>query len=207
MSGAPEHQRWPPPAVVIGLAAAALLATCSPRSTAEGAAAPPPAARGTAALRPADGSPPAAPAPAASPPTPATAPRRVVFLTTDREVSVEVELAATPSDRARGLMYREALEPGKGMAFVFGRREVHSFWMKNTLIPLDMLFIDGHPLDGDLRVVGVVERAEPQTLTPRKVDAPSVLVVEVPGGWASQHGVAAGTLVRVEGVDLPELPR
>ncbi len=131
----------------------------------------------------------------------------MVFLTSDAELPVDVELAATPSQRGKGLMYRESLDPGTGMAFIFGRREVHSFWMKNTLISLDMLFIDGRAVDGDLRVVGVVARAEPRTLTPRSVDAPSVLVVEVPGGWAADHGIAAGTLVRLEGFELPAIPR
>ena len=92
-------------------------------------------------------------------------------------------------------MQREQLAPDAGMLFLFDETEDHSFWMKDTLIPLDMIFVD----EGG-RVVGVVERAEPLTLSPREVGAPSRYVLEVNGGWAAAHGVAAGDRVRFENV-------
>jgi uncharacterized membrane protein (UPF0127 family) len=67
--------------------------------------------------------------------------------------------------------------------------------MKDTLIPLDMIFIRA-----DMTVAGVVEGAEPLTLGSRSVDAPSRYVVEVNGGWSRAHGVTEGTQVRFEGV-------
>src|SRR5262245_17335822 len=83
--------------------------------------------------------------------------------------AVEVEIANTPESQQRGLMWRRELPAGEGMLFIFeGEEEDHSFWMKNTLIPLDMIFIGA-----DLRVVGVVENAEPRTLTGRSVGRPS----------------------------------
>ena len=111
------------------------------------------------------------------------------------EVRVVVEVARTARQIQRGLMYREHLPPDAGMLFLFRRPKVQSFWMKNTLIPLDMIFVSP-----EMKVVGVVENAEPRTLISRSVGVPSQYVVEVNGGWASAHGVRAGTPVRFENV-------
>ncbi len=108
---------------------------------------------------------------------------------------VAVELARTDAERARGLMHRTELAPDAGMLFIFDESAEHTFWMKNTLIPLDMIFIGE-----DGTVVGVVERAEPQSLTERTVGRPSRWVLEVVGGFAAEHGVRAGDRVRIEGV-------
>ena len=83
------------------------------------------------------------------------------------------------------------------MLFLFSERTDHVFWMKNTLIPLDMLFIDEAGV-----VAGVVADAAPLTLTPR-TPGPDVLaryVLEVRGGWAARHGVAPGARVLLDGV-------
>jgi uncharacterized membrane protein (UPF0127 family) len=107
-----------------------------------------------------------------------------------------VEIADTSPLRTRGLMWRTELPEGTGMLFIFPVEVVQSFWMRNTLIPLDMLFIDR-----ELRVVGVVQWAEPRTLSPRiTVDRPSLYVLEVPGGWASRHGIRTGARVELEGL-------
>lgn len=108
---------------------------------------------------------------------------------------VEVEVAATRDARTRGLMWRKELAPGHGMLFLFPQEEVQSFWMRNTLIPLDMLFIDS-----ERRIVGIIERAEPQTLTGRSVGIPSQFVLEVPGGWCQSVGVTRGGTVEFEGL-------
>lgn len=110
-------------------------------------------------------------------------------------VRLRVELATTPETQARGLMYRESLDDGEGMLFVFPDDRVRAFWMKNTYIPLDMLFIDA-----DGVVVGVVHQAEPLTTDRRSVGLPSRYVLEVPGGWARSRGVDAGSRVRFEGI-------
>ena len=117
-------------------------------------------------------------------------------------VDVLAEIANTPVTRARGLMYRESLEPGKGMLFVYGKRDVHTFWMKNTLIPLDMLFLDGPPHLEFISVIGIVHEAVPETLNRRSVPAPSLYVLEVPGGWARKMGISQGS--RVSWESIPE---
>ena len=105
-----------------------------------------------------------------------------------------VEIADTGALRTRGLMWRTELPEGTGMLFIFPSEVVQSFWMRNTLIPLDMLFIDKQG-----RVVGVVQWAEPRTLASRTVGKPSLYVLEVPGGWASRNAVRAGSVVELEG--------
>ena len=110
--------------------------------------------------------------------------------------TVRLEIANTDATRTRGLMFRQALADGDGMLFVFDQLSEHGFWMRNTFIPLDMIFIGD-----DLRVVGVHARAVPQSSETISVGVPSRYVLEVPGGWAERHGVARGT--RVELHDVP----
>ncbi|HET7755274.1 MAG TPA: DUF192 domain-containing protein, partial [Anaeromyxobacteraceae bacterium] len=131
------------------------------------------------------------------PSTAAPAPpgRVVVSSPSGRESSVAVEVARTPDELARGLMNRTSLAEDAGMLFVFPATEEHTFWMKNTLIPLDMIFISE-----DRTVVGVVADAAPLTLDARSPGVASRYVLEVTGGWAARHGVAPGDRVAFEGV-------
>src|SRR5689334_17669029 len=101
---------------------------------------------------------------------------------------VKVEIAADDASRARGLMFRRTLEPDHGMLFVFPTTEEQTFWMHNTPLALDMIF-----LDEGRAVVGVVANAAPQTDTPRSVGKPSRYVAEVAAGEAAAHAVAPGT--------------
>jgi uncharacterized membrane protein (UPF0127 family) len=107
---------------------------------------------------------------------------------------VDVEIAATHDARTRGLMWRRELADGKGMLFIFRQEQPLSFWMKNTLIPLDLLY-----LDKDLKIAGVVENAEPKTFTSRGIGTPTMFVLEVPGGWFAKKGLKVGSTVVVEG--------
>jgi uncharacterized protein len=113
------------------------------------------------------------------------------------EARVAVEVARTPRQIQLGLMYRTHLPPEAGMLFMFGRPKVQRFWMKNTLIPLDMIFVSS-----EMVVAGVVENAQPKTMTSRSVPGVvSQFVVEVNAGWAKAHGVEVG--VPVEFVRVP----
>jgi uncharacterized protein len=136
--------------------------------------------------------PPAKPAP--------TAPHgRVVVHGKTGPSPFEVELALTDETRERGLMFRTEVPLGTGMLFVFPEVGPHVFWMKNTLIPLDMVF-----LGGDRRIVGIVENAEPRTLTSRDPGAPSQYVLEVAAGTAFARGFRVGDSVEFEGVPLAQ---
>ena len=110
-------------------------------------------------------------------------------------VRVRVEVAATNRDRMRGLMFRERMDADAGMIFLFDRAKHNVFWMHNTLLPLDMIFITT-----DMRVLGVVESATPQTDDPRGVEGDSQYVLEVNAGYARAHGIGPGTRVRFENI-------
>lgn len=101
-----------------------------------------------------------------------------------------VELASTPEERAQGLMFRKALAPDAGMLFDFKELGPVAMWMKNTLIPLDMLFI---ARDG--RIVRIAERTVPLSLTPIPSGEPVLAVLEVNSGTAARLGVRPGDRV------------
>ncbi len=109
-----------------------------------------------------------------------------------------VEVAVTPEEHARGLMYRSQLADDAGMIFVFEEPSIQRFWMKNTLIPLDMIFIGT-----DRKIVGVVENAAPETESERMVGAPSQYVLEIGGGLAARLGIHRGETVDYQNVPSP----
>jgi uncharacterized membrane protein (UPF0127 family) len=102
----------------------------------------------------------------------------------------QVELAITPEEKERGLMFRRELPDGQGMLFDFQTDQNVAFWMKNTLIPLDMLFIRG-----DGRILRIAENTEP--LSERNIPSggPVRAVLEVIGGTAKKLGIAPGDRV------------
>jgi len=134
------------------------------------------------------------PSPTRPPPSDARA--QVHFSTPEGDIVVRSEVVQSPAAVQRGLMYRTHLPPDEGMLFLLGYENDHTFWMHNTLIPLDMIFIGK-----DMKVVGVVANAEPRTDKTRSVGKPSLYVLEVNGGWAAAHHVAAGTPARFEGAE------
>ena len=134
------------------------------------------------------------PPPAQKPATPYVGPK--VFVAGAKgDIQVNVEVVATQPKIQKGLMFRQHLPLDAGMLFLMGEEKEWPFWMRNTLIPLDMLFIAS-----DLKVAGIVENAEPLTEDLRTVGKPSLYVLEVNGGWAKENGVTAGAQVRFDGV-------
>lgn len=101
-----------------------------------------------------------------------------------------VEIADTPAARARGLMYRNRLAEDAGMLFLFDAPEVQSFWMKNTPIPLDMLF-----LAPDGRVVDLHRDAVPYSTRTITSTLPAQAVLELPGGTSARLGIRVGDRV------------
>jgi len=121
---------------------------------------------------------------------------RVSITTQDgRDIGFVVEIADTPSRRAMGLQYRRDLAPDRGMIFLFPDETIQSFWMKNTPLPLDMIFIGSNR-----KIVGIVEQTKPFSLDARSVNMPSQFVLEINGGLSKRHGIKAGDSVRFENI-------
>lgn len=116
----------------------------------------------------------------------------VSFPDTPSTPRIDVEVAKSPHDVERGLMYRRSMGDDHGMLFRLDGRRDHTFWMHNTCIALDMLFVDD-----DGVIVGIVEGAAPLTESTRSVGCPSVFVLEVNGGWARKRGVAPGQKITI----------
>jgi uncharacterized membrane protein (UPF0127 family) len=114
----------------------------------------------------------------------------LVVRTAQGDLPFEVELATTPRQRARGLMERRSLGPHAGMLFVFEEPREASFWMKNTYIPLDLLFID---VKG--RIVRIAANATPESETPIPSGAVVLGVLEIAGSRAAEAGIAVGDRV------------
>jgi uncharacterized protein len=108
-----------------------------------------------------------------------------------REIKFDIELAVTEPQREHGLMFREKLGPYEGMLFDFFREQPVSFWMKNTLIPLDMLFIAG---DGTIKHIHA--NAVPLSTDTIPSEFPVRAVLEINGGSARLLGIKPGDKVR-----------
>ncbi|MBK1636884.1 DUF192 domain-containing protein [Rhodovulum adriaticum] len=102
-----------------------------------------------------------------------------------------VELADAPEERSRGLMHRDSLPRAAGMLFIYPTPQRVAFWMKNTLIPLDMLFLDAQG-----RVVRLHENARPLDETPIDGGPGVKAVLEINGGLAARLGIGPGTVLR-----------
>jgi uncharacterized membrane protein (UPF0127 family) len=101
-----------------------------------------------------------------------------------------VEIAETPAQMEQGLMFRRSLAPDAGMLFDFKQPTVATMWMRNTLIPLDMLFVDQHGL-----IVNIAQRAVPESDQTIAAAAPVRVVIELNGGTAERLGIQPGDRV------------
>ena len=109
------------------------------------------------------------------------------------QAKFDVEIADTNEERAQGLMFRENLPRGAGMLFVYEYPQTAAFWMKNTLIPLDIIFLDERG-----QVTLVHPNAVPGDLTPIPGGDQVFAVLEINGGLAARYGISAGTQMRHE---------
>lgn len=127
---------------------------------------------------------------------------RAHFLNPDGSKSPEfkLELATTEAERSKGLMYRKPgeMKPSEGMLFIYPKEEVASFWMKNTYISLDMIF-----LDSDLTALGILSDVPILNTESRSIGVPSRYVVELLAGTSSKHGIVKGSQLKLK----KQLPR
>ena len=144
----------------------------------------------------------------ASPPSPllplSAFPRERIAVETRsaRRHEFEAWRADTPDTRAQGLMFVKSLRPDQAMIFIYEPAQHVGMWMKNTLIPLDMLFVDTGGC-----VVKVHERARPGDLSTIEAGTPVVLVVELAGGTAATLGLAKGDRVVRPDAGWPRTPQ
>lgn len=102
-------------------------------------------------------------------------------------VPIRIEIADEPDEHSLGLMNRPSLAPNSGMLFIFPDEREHSFWMRNTHISLDIIFIDSSK-----RIVGIVKRAQPESDESLTVGRPSQFVLEVEAGLSDKIGLSVG---------------
>ena len=117
----------------------------------------------------------------------------VRFVDAPSSAKVSVEIAAAEDHRERGLMYRTSMAADRGMLFSWPYESVRTFWMRNTCIPLDMLFI---AKDGT--IAGILEQVPTLNDEPRTVPCPATYVLELNAGWTRSHGVRAGQKVVID---------
>ena len=107
-----------------------------------------------------------------------------------------VEIADTPEERARGLMFRTDLPESHGMLFVFDPPQPVAFWMKNTPLPLDILYVDASG-----RVLNIAERTTPFSEATLPSAGPVRLVLEINGGLSERYGIGPGAELRHPALD------
>ena len=112
---------------------------------------------------------------------------------------IRAEVAFTFENRSQGLMFRESLGPNEGMLFVFPQVEKHCMWMKNTLIPLSVAFLD------DKGGIVSISEMQPQTETSHCASAPAQFALEMTRGWFAQKGLKAGA--KIQGLEKAPAPR
>lgn len=112
-------------------------------------------------------------------------------ITTDETThDFRVEVAASPQEQARGLMFRTAMDANEGMIFPRDTARMASFWMKNTVMSLDIIFIGE-----DNRIVNIAANTTPYALDPIPSAAPAIAILELNAGRSAELGIEAGALV------------
>ena len=107
-----------------------------------------------------------------------------------REHRFTVEVAASPQEQNDGLMFRRSLAPDRGMIFPYDPPQAVAFWMKNTLIPLDMIFIRA-----DGTIARIAANTVPMSLDPVPGGEPVAAVLEIAGGRSAELGIREGDRV------------
>lgn len=103
---------------------------------------------------------------------------------------IDVELAENDDERSQGLMYRRSMDDLKGMLFIFPQEEPQSFWMKNTVIPLDIIYVNSK-----MEIVKIFKNTVPFSEKSLPSEKPATYVVEVIGGYTDKYGIKEGDLI------------
>ena len=112
------------------------------------------------------------------------------------KISVSVEVVKNKETRKLGLMYRKSLAKKSGMLFIFKNEKEHPFTMKNTYIPLDMIFINHYK-----KIAGIINNTTPKTKGPYSINTPSLYVLEVNGGFCRENGIEKGDSVIFKNIE------
>lgn len=107
--------------------------------------------------------------------------------------AIEIEVADSEPERARGLMYRKSMPENRGMIFLMDNERPQSFYMKNTFIPLDIIFVNSKK-----EVVSIQKQTTPLSELNLPSEAPALYVVEVVGGFCDKHGISKGSVINFE---------
>ena len=110
--------------------------------------------------------------------------------TKDSEYIFNIEIAVTEKERSRGLMYRKELKQTEGMLFLYPEKQIIKMWMKNTLIPLDMIFINNNG-----KIMDIFKMTIPKDLTPIGPDVKLKGVLEINGGLTSYLNINKGDFI------------
>jgi uncharacterized protein len=119
---------------------------------------------------------------------------KITFSDAPGSPQVDVELARDEASRERGLMYRTDMPENRGMLFSWQDERVRNFWMHNTCIPLDMLYVTKEGV-----IAGILEQVPTLNDAPRGVPCPVAHVLELNAGWARAHHLAPGMKLKIEG--------
>ncbi len=118
----------------------------------------------------------------------------LIFLSKDKQQEIKqiaIEIADSDGERQQGLMYRTSMEEAQGMLFIFPILEPQSFWMKNTLISLDLLFVNE-----EKEIVTIQKYAQPKSESSLPSTKPAKYVVEVNAGFCDRYGIKEGDTVK-----------
>ncbi len=119
-----------------------------------------------------------------------TGPTVEIITQSQKSIQIAVEIADTPDTREHGLMYRDSLPENAGMLFIMPDEQIQNFWMKNTKVPLDIIFIFS-----DWKIGGFVEQTQPYSEANISIDKPTKYVLEVNAGFCKRHGIQPGDKV------------
>lgn len=103
---------------------------------------------------------------------------------------IDIEVADDNAEREQGLMYRDTMNANKGMLFMMEAEEIQSFWMKNTIISLDIMYVDS-----DRRIVSIHRNCTPYSLDQIVSSKPALYVVEVNAGYTEKNGIKVGDMI------------